>query len=126
MNTTPLKPSKKLGTNSSLEEKIHAFYQELLVNPGKKKPTNKEIALQLNTSESTFKVLFKKIYGCSPYQKYLDTKLEYAKKMLLSGEYQVQEVAHLIGYCQSSKFVQKFGEKVGETPGKYANIKKSS
>lgn len=125
MNTSPLRPINESDSDCSLEQKISEFYQELLTNPLMKKPTNKEIARRMNTSESTFKMLFKKMYNCSPYQKYLDIKLEYAKKILCSGKYQVQEVAHLVGYCQSAKFVKTFRKKVGKTPKKYANTKKS-
>lgn len=125
MNTSPLRPINESASDCSLEEKIREFYHELLTNPFMKKPTNKEIARRMNTSESTFKMLFKKMYGCSPYQKHLDVKIEYAKQILQSGRYRVKEVAHLVGYCQSAKFVQIFREKVGKTPKKYGRSKKS-
>lgn len=124
MNTPPVRPTSKKVTLSILEEKIKVVYQEILKNPFVEKPTNRAIAQQLNISESNFKKIFKKMYGIAPYQVYLETKLVYAKQMLCSDLYRIEDIAHFVGYSQSAKFVKTFREKTGETPGEYAKKRK--
>ncbi|MEZ4902526.1 MAG: AraC family transcriptional regulator [Spirosomataceae bacterium] len=104
----------------SLEKQIAILHKEILKNPFAEKLTNLEMAQRLNISESYFKKIFKRMYGIAPYQIYLETKFEYAKWLLQSGDYKVKEIANLLGYSQSAKFVQKFREHVGKTPKNYA------
>jgi len=104
----------------SLEEQIAVLHKEILKKPFAKKPTNLKMAQRLNVSESYFKKIFKRMYGVAPYQTYLETKFACAKWLLQSGDYKVHEIANLLGYSQSAKFVQKFREHVGQTPKNYA------
>jgi len=61
---------------------------------------------------------FKEIYGNTPYQYLLDHKLEIASQIIISGKYQVNEVAFKIGYNNISHFIEAFKKKYGVTPKK--------
>lgn len=45
--------------------------------------------------------------------------MEYARKMLDSGSYNVNEVGLKVGYSTSSHFIAAFKKKFGTTPKKY-------
>lgn len=122
MNTIPTLQKDELAPEHlySVTHKIQDFYREMLIHPSQKLPLISEVAAQLKISVSTFQILFKLLYGYSVYQAYLEIKFAYAKQLLRTGRYTVKEVAKMAGYSQSAKFVQKFREREGQTPLKYA------
>lgn len=127
MNTIPALHTNELTSESlsTVTAKIQEFYKEMVRNPLQKIPLIPEIASEMNISVSTFQTLFKLLYGKSIYQAYLDIKFAYAKQILRSGRYSIKEAAKLVGYSQSAKFVQKFKEREGQTPLKYAKVHRS-
>jgi len=122
MNTIPALHTHELTSEnlSALITRIQEFHKEMVRNPLQKMPPIPEIASRMNVRRSTFQEVFKLLYGGSPYQVYLDIKFDYAKQILRSGRYTIKEVAGIVGYSQSAKFVQKFREKEGQTPLRYA------
>lgn len=82
-------------------------------------PTLQELADEVNISLKKLKMGFKQIYGDSVYGFLLDYKLEYARKLLDSGSYNVNEAGLKIGYSTSSHFIAAFKKKFGITPKKY-------
>lgn len=122
MNMIPALHTNELTIEnlSTLTAKIQEFHKGMIRNPLQKMPAIPAIAAKMNVSVSTFKALFKLMYGCSPYQNYLDIKFAYAKQLLRLGKYTIKEVSELVGYSQSAKFVQKFREREGQTPLRYA------
>ena len=78
-----------------------------------------EIADQVGLTLKKLKVGFKQIYGDSVYSFLFDYKMEYARKMLDSGSYNVNEVGLKVGYSTSSHFIAAFKKKFGITPKKY-------
>ena len=69
--------------------------------------------------EHKLKEGFKQIYGDSVFSFLFDYKMEVARKLLESGEHNVNEVGHKIGYSTSSHFIAAFKKKYGTTPKKY-------
>lgn len=124
MNTIPTLHTNELTSESlsTLATQIQEFYKGMVGNPLRKIPAIPEIASEMNISVATFQTLFKLLYGKSIYQAYLDIKFAYAKQILRSGRYSIKEVAELVGYSQSAKFVQTFKEREGQTPLKYAKV----
>ena len=59
------------------------------------------------------------MYGDSVYSFLFDYKMESARKLLNSGEYNVNEVGLKLGYSTSSHFIAAFKKKFGTTPKKY-------
>lgn len=58
-------------------------------------------------------------YGISPLQDYNRTRIERAKKLLLTTDLQVQEISSSIGFENVSHFVTLFKRSAGMTPGSY-------
>lgn len=82
-------------------------------------PGLEELADQVGISLKKLKMGFKQIYGDSVYSFLFDYKMDYARKLLDSGTYNVNEVGLKIGYSTASHFISAFKKKFGTTPKKY-------
>lgn len=77
----------------------------------------KEIAYNLNMSESSFCQYFKKMTGITPNQYYTKIKMDKAKEMLKQTS--VTETAFNLGYQNISHFIMIFKKIYGLTPKQY-------
>lgn len=82
-------------------------------------PSLQELSQEIGLNLKKLKEGFKQIYGDSVYSFLFDYKMEYARKLLDSGEYNVNEVGLKVGYSTSSHFIAAFKKKFGTTPKKY-------
>jgi AraC-like DNA-binding protein len=82
-------------------------------------PTLKELSETIGLSLKKLKEGFKQIYGDTVYGFLLDYKMEVARKLLESGDHNVNEVGLKVGYSTSSHFIAAFKKKFGTTPKKY-------
>ena len=82
-------------------------------------PTLQELSEQIDLSLKKLKEGFKQIYGDTVYGFLFDYKMEVARKLLESGEHNVNEVGLKVGYSTSSHFIAAFKKKFGTTPKKY-------
>ena len=71
-------------------------------------PPNSKLAINAGMSLSKFKNLFKQVFGKSPYQYSLAFRMDKAMELLLTRNYSVSEVGHLIGYSNLSQFSRIF------------------
>ncbi|HAJ81351.1 MAG TPA: AraC family transcriptional regulator, partial [Zunongwangia profunda] len=76
-------------------------------------PSLQELSDEINLSLKKLKEGFKQIYGDSVYSFLFDYKMEYARKLLDSGEYNVNEVGLKVGYSTASHFIVAFKKKFG-------------
>ena len=82
-------------------------------------PSLQELADEIGLSLKKLKEGFKQIYGDSVFSFLFDYKMEVARKLLESGENNVNEVGLKVGYSTSSHFIAAFKKKYGTTPKKY-------
>lgn len=82
-------------------------------------PSLQELSDEIGLSLKKLKEGFKQIYGDSVYSFLFDYKMEYARKLLETGEYNVNEVGLKVGYSTASHFIAGFKKKFGTTPKKY-------
>lgn len=82
-------------------------------------PTLQELSETIGLSLKKLKEGFKQIYGDTVYGFLFDYKMEVARKLLESGEHNVNEVGLRVGYSTSSHFIAAFKKKFGTTPKKY-------
>lgn len=81
--------------------------------------TNKPVSFyagMCGMSEVNFRRLFKEYTGLSPVDYRNRLRLENAKAMLQSGEYNVNESAELCGFSNISFFIRLYKRKFGHTP----------
>ena len=78
-----------------------------------------ELAARCGISETYFRRLFNRVYGVSPSVWLRNRRIEYAKELLLLGEYTVAEVAELSGFVSPAYFSREFKKAVGVPPSEY-------
>jgi AraC family transcriptional regulator, exoenzyme S synthesis regulatory protein ExsA len=81
--------------------------------------TVEELAFLCNTSASTFKRRFARIYGTSPNKWMLQKRMELAAGLLRNGQANASDIYDRLGYESLSSFIQSFKQVFGVTPKKY-------
>lgn len=93
--------------------------KEIMIAHMAEPPSLPELAKQIGLSLKKLKEGFKQIYGDSVYSFLFDYKMEYARRLLETGQNNVNEVGIRVGYSTSSHFIAAFKKKYGTTPKKY-------
>lgn len=93
--------------------------KEIMIANMAEPPGLEELAEQVGLSLKKLKMGFKQIYGDTVYGFLFDYKMDYARQLLDSGSYNVNEVGLKIGYSTGSHFIAAFKKKFATTPKKY-------
>lgn len=93
--------------------------KDIVISRLSEPPSLNELADEIGLSLKKLKEGFKQIYGDSVFSFLFDYKMEFARKLLESGEHNVNEVGLKVGYSTSSHFIAAFKKKYGTTPKKY-------
>ena len=93
--------------------------KEIIISRMIEPPTLNELANEVEISLKKLKQGFKQVYGASVYVFLLDYKMQVSKRLLSSGNYNVNEVALRVGYSTATHFINAFKKKFGTTPKKY-------
>ena len=93
--------------------------KEIIIANMAEPPSLPELSKEIGLSLKRLKEGFKQIYGDSVYSFLFDYKMDYARRLLESGQYNVSEIGLKIGYSTSSHFIAAFRKKYGTTPKKY-------
>jgi AraC-like DNA-binding protein len=93
--------------------------KEIVIHNMAEPPGLQELADAVGLTLKKLKMGFKQIYGDTVYGFLFDYKMDYARKLLDSGSYNVNEVGLKIGYSTGSHFIAAFKKKFATTPKKY-------
>lgn len=93
--------------------------KEIMISRMAEPPTLAELSEEIGLSLKKLKEGFKQIYGDSVFSFLFDYKMDYARKMLETGQHNVNEVGLKVGYSTASHFISAFKKKYGTTPKKY-------
>lgn len=93
--------------------------KEIIIANMAEPPTLAALASEIGLSLKRLKEGFRQIYGDSVYSFLFDYKMEYAKRLLETGQYNVNEIGLKIGYSTASHFITAFKKKYNTTPKKY-------
>ncbi len=93
--------------------------KDIMISRMAEPPSLQELADEVGLNLKKLKTGFKQIYGDSVFSFLFDYKMEVARKLLESGENNVNEVGLKVGYSTSSHFIAAFKKKYGTTPKKY-------
>lgn len=93
--------------------------KDIIISKMAEPPSLQELADEIGLSLKKLKEGFKQIYGDSVFSFLFDYKMEVARKLLESGDNNVNEVGLKVGYSTSSHFIAAFKKKYGTTPKKY-------
>ncbi|UTD14692.1 helix-turn-helix transcriptional regulator [Tenacibaculum mesophilum] len=82
-------------------------------------PSLQDLSNEIGLNLKKLKEGFKQIYGDTVYSFLFDYKMDHARKLLESNQYNVNEVGLQVGYSTSSHFIAAFKKKFGTTPKQY-------
>ncbi|CAM1371238.1 AraC family transcriptional regulator [Tenacibaculum litopenaei] len=93
--------------------------KDIIISKMSEPPTLQELANEVGLNLKKLKEGFKQIYGDTVYSFLFDYKMEFARQLLESNKYNVNEVGLQVGYSTSSHFIAAFKKKFGTTPKQY-------
>lgn len=85
-----------------------------------------ELANEFHVSLYYLSHVFKKETGSTPMQYHISRRMDEAKRLLLTTEMSVQEIAIRIGYENPNHFYLPFKKATGNSPEKYRNALRNS
>lgn len=94
---------------------VKKILMDNLENP----PTIPFLSREIGMSESKLKKIFKQVFGHSVYQYVLYNRMEKAKELLESNQYNVSEVGGLVGYSNLAHFAKAFKKQYAVAPKQY-------
>ena len=77
------------------------------------------IADALHVSPNYLHTVFRQSVGCTPYELVIEKRIHKAKKLIVTGEKTMAQIALETGFCSQSHFNKVFKEKTGHTPAAY-------
>ncbi len=77
------------------------------------------IADMCHVSSGCFRRLFKEYSGMTPTEYHLTHQLSRAKKILLSSDISIENIAYSLGFADAAHFSKTFKKNYGITPGQY-------
>lgn len=93
--------------------------KEIIIERMAEPPSLQELANEIGLNVKKLKEGFKQIYGDTVYSFLFDYKMEHARRLLESNQYNVNEVGTQVGYSTASHFIAAFKKKFAITPKKY-------
>ena len=93
--------------------------KDIVISRLSEPPSLQELSDEIGLNLKKLKEGFKQIYGDTVFSFLFDYKMEVARKLLESGEHNVNEVGLKVGYSTSSHFIAAFKKKYRTTPKKY-------
>ena len=80
------------------------------------------LASELNFNYATFREEFKSYTGLSPYQYFLQMKINRAKELLMDGGLSVKEISYKLAFDNPYYFSRLFKKKTGMAPSQWNGI----
>jgi AraC-like DNA-binding protein len=106
MQEEPTQPPRKIKASDM--GKLMEIESLLVRDFGQPPPTIALLAEKSGMSVSKLKSAFKRVYGTGIYEYYQKNRMQKAKSMLLTGQYNVKEVGTQLGYSNLSNFSLAF------------------
>ncbi len=104
------------GSHRSL---IAPAIQELESSFSEKELSVSRLAALCGMSEVYFRKIFLRCFGVSPKECIIQKRMEYAKQLLVLGEFEISEIAELCGYSEPCHFSREFKKRFGISPKNY-------
>jgi len=93
----------------SKQDKEAIYYaKELMMNNISNPPSLQELSYKVKINQTKLKYGFKRFFNQTPYSTSLESRLQEAKKLLESSEYNISEIALQVGYKYTQSFSNAF------------------
>src|SRR5262245_50445531 len=93
--------------------------RELLADLPEERLSIKEVAREAGISPFHFIRQFEALFGMTPHQFRIQSRLDRAKVLLAKGQYSVTDVCMEVGFSSLGSFSDLFTRRVGEAPSIY-------
>ena len=93
--------------------------RDLLRESREVSPTIEQLARHVGISPYHFIRQFEAVFGATPHQFRIASRIELAKRLLARGEHSVTDVCMEVGFSSLGSFSTLFAQRVGETPSGY-------
>ena len=93
--------------------------RDLLRDVTEPSPTIEQLAREVRISPFHFIRQFEAVFGETPHQFRIGSRIELAKQLLALGEHSVTDVCMDVGFSSLGSFSALFTRRVGETPSAY-------
>jgi AraC-like DNA-binding protein len=110
-------PAPMLLTPDSFRSLCHA--REMLLEVPEHRLSIPDIAREVHTSPYHFIRQFHALYGMTPHQFRIESRLHHAKILLAAGEHSVTEVCLEVGFSSLGSFSDLFSRRFGTAPSTY-------
>ena len=109
--------SKRSASNLKPDDidRIH-HAREILSNSLDNPPCLSELARQIGSNEYTLKRGFREVFDTTAFGYLYEQRMEYARQLLLTREFNVAQVATKVGYASQGRFAIAFRKKFGVNP----------
>ena len=103
------------GVQESVIEKLQDFYQ----HSGNDTVTTETAAEYFGFNKDYFCRYFKLRTGLTFSEFHKGVQMEYAKLLLLTGHFKVQDVSDMLGFSTADYFTRAFKKRIGKTPSEF-------
>lgn len=93
--------------------------RDLLREPREPSPSIADLAREVQISPFHFIRQFEAVFGVTPHQFRIQTRLDAAKHLLAMGQHSVTDVCMEVGFSSLGSFSSLFTERMGEAPSAY-------
>ena len=93
--------------------------RDLLRESREPAPTIEQLAREVRISPFHFIRQFEAVFGVTPHQFRIASRIELAKQLLAAGEHSVTDVCMEVGFSSLGSFSTLFAHRVGEAPSAY-------
>lgn len=115
--------SNSINSNQFFIEKVEKIVEENLQNPLFEIT---QLANQIGTSRSSLQRKIKKMVNMSPSEFIREVRLRKAVNLLKSTDYNIDEIAIIVGFNSTSYFIRSFKSKYEMTPTAFKNSVKNN
>src|SRR5262245_7306949 len=93
--------------------------RDLLREVRERPPSIEDLAREVRISPYHFIRQFEAVFGVTPHQYRIQSRLDLARELLAAGEHSVTDVCMEVGFSSLGSFSALFTRRIGETPSTF-------
>ncbi len=111
--------TKESQSNNAAIQKVYQIITQTYLSDIKLE----ELAQAVNLSVCHLARQYRRQFGVPPHEHLINLRIAKAKKLLLTTQQSIEQIAENCGFNSTSHFIRTFGQKVSSTPGQYRKHK---
>jgi len=99
-------------------DRIHKA-KDILLSDMENPPSLLELARKAGLNDTKLKRGFRQVFGTTVFGFFRHHRIDKSRELLNQGKLNLDEIAYLSGFCDTSHFIKDFSKHFGTTPGTY-------